>query len=184
MDKKCSEADQLLQAGYQLFAEGGANLMSVSQMSRNTGLSLHKFHYFFYDRSEFLIYLLKEHERRIALFRYELYNCSSYIPGVFHLLSNYPAELRFHRQLLLGKKYIAFRFLYEKLNKSLNELLYCLWAEYIEYTGSIKAGKRIHLMLIDLWLLHLDPHTLSYNALLKNTEYISLRLQGLSPNNI
>jgi len=183
MDTHSSEADQWLQAGYQLFTEGGANAISVSRLSRKTGLSPHRFHYFFYDRAQFLICLLKEHERRVTLFRHELYTCTSYIPGVFQLLSNYSVELRFHRQLLLGKNNATFHFLYERLNISLNGPLYYLWAEHLEYSGNKKTGKNIYLMLINLWLLHLDPLDLSYEALVKNAEHIHLRLQGLSTNN-
>ena len=172
MDKHSSEADRWLQAGYQLFADGGAHMIRVSQLSRNTGLSPHKFTYFFRDRDQFLDCLLGEHERRVEIFRQALHTCTSYIPEVFQLLTNYSVELRFHRQLLLGKNNDTFHFLYERLTISPESPLYYLWAEYVEYSGNEEAGRHLYLMLINLWLLHLNPLDLSYEVMVQTAEHI------------
>lgn len=120
--------------------------------------------------------LLEEHRRLTARLCRKLEGCQSYIPDLFQVLSQYPTELRFHRRLLLGRRDDQADRLYRELNKRINAIIYPLWAEQVRYTGEPGYGKKLHLSLMDLWLLHLDLFNLSVNVLIEKAEHINLWL--------
>ena len=100
-----------------------------------------------------------------------------YIPGLFHLLSLKPEVIRFHRQLLIDQKEEDAIQIYRRLNAMLNRAIYRLWAAHTGFAGDPEEGQALHLALIDLWLLYLDPKDISCTSLINNSQHINNRLK-------
>ena len=183
MTRMHEDAAIWLKAGYQIWASGGEPARLPEQLSRETGLPAEQFQRFFPDVDIFLDMLLEEHRQRAAVFLPELLTCNSYIPDVFEKLAARPLELLFHRRLLLKKDRERFRECYRSVNAMVNRIVYPHWANEVHYSGRPASGRRLHLQLIDLWLLRINPNDLSFPALVSAARYINQRLEWLLEDN-
>lgn len=162
-----------LQAGYELLSEEGISSLKMDKLILRAGLPRRNFYKLFVDRNLYLKKLIQYHRRQVLSLCPALNHCSAYIPDLFELLTHYPREIRFHRQLLLaGEDGFTFQ-VYREINARVNAVVFPLWADYVDYCGDPEDGKNFHLALMELWLLHLDPQNLSYNALMRNAEAIN-----------
>ncbi len=172
-DQKVDRRTAWLEAGYQLFTEGGATSLNMEKLVFRAGLSRWNFYTLFVDRNRFLRRLTQYHRSQIFTLFPSINLCSSYIPDFFELLTLHPREIRFHRQILLaGENGFMFQ-VYREINARINAGVFPLWADYVDYGGDPVDGKKFHLALMELWLLHLDPQDLSYSALVNNAEGIN-----------
>lgn len=180
MVNSTSQKQLWIETGYQHFAAFGPRGMNMKNISGDAGVSRTTFYHFFADMDDLVDHLL-EHHRALSKEHFaELEKCQTYNPDVFKVVEAYRTGIFFHRQLLLNKEVPKFHLTYQVLNKMGTEIIYPHWAKYFGYEGNSIVGKEIHMMLLDIWYLHLKESDFSFEAFLENSNDIRRQVQAFS----
>ena len=176
MEENHTNRAQWIEAGYRHFSLFGPDHLKLKDIAHGAGVSRTSFYQFFADHDDFFEALL-DHHRQVARIGHERFRACLTYTQVFEVMVDMPEGVLFHRQLLLHKANPTYFQLYNQLNALGNEIIYPLWAKYYEFDGNELAGKKLHLMLIDLFYLNISEANLNMDALLANTNEIRRQLR-------
>jgi len=180
MSQSATQQSKWIETGYQHFAEYGPSELKIKNIAHDAGIARTTFYHFFTDIADFTDRLLDHHREMAKEYRAELKACQTYNPDTFLVIEAYRTGIFFHRQLFLHKENPTFYLTYQVLNKTSNEILYPLWAEFFGYDGNSLVGKEILLMLIDLWYLNLTPEDFSFKDFLEHSLQIKRQIELFS----
>lgn len=180
MTNSTTQKQLWIETGYRHFAELGPKGLNMKNIAKDAGVSRTTFYHFFTDMEDLVDHLLEYHRETAKEYFSKLEKCQQYNPDVFKVVEAFRTGTFFHRQLLLNKEDPRFFLTYQLLNKAGNEIMYPLWAEYFNYQGNSIVGKEIHLMLLDIWYLHLREDDFTYEAFLENSNEIRRQVQAFS----
>lgn len=175
-----NQKQQWIETAYLHFSEFGPNGLNIKNIASDAGVSRTSFYHFFTDAEDLIDHLLEYHREIAKEYDAKIAKCRAYSPDIFEVIAAYRTNVLFHRQLLLHKENPKFYLTYQVLNKSSNEIIYPFWATYFDYRGNSIVGKEIHLMLMDLWYLHLQENDFTPEALLENSNKIRRQVQAFA----
>ena len=170
-----------IETGYRHFIEYGPKELKITNIAHDAGVSRTTFYHFFTDLDDFIDHLLGHHRELAKVFHAELKKAKTYT-DLFKIMASEPylTGILFHRQLLLHKDNPYFYQTYQALNKIGNEIVFPLWAVYYGYEGNSLVGKKIHLMLLDIWYLNIQKSDFNQEAFLENSNNIRRQFKAFA----
>ena len=155
--------EKWLEGGYAEFAEVGPEHISINLIAKNIGASRSSFYHHFAEVDIFIDELLAEHWKISEEFiERGKENCKNLIPDLYDMLAQYPAPLKFARQLFLYRHIPKYNYVFLKsFNESTDAFVLDLFARHLDWKQSHRELSGLYLSLGEAWYSRLDPRDLS-----------------------
>ncbi len=163
-----------IEKGYEHFGLYGPDGLSIKLIAEENNIARTSFNYYFLNKEEFCEELIEKHYDLLNQFCVagELH-CKQYIPDLHMLLLEFPAGLRFMKQLFNHRDKVTYNEVYMKSNQMTDhKFIIGLFIDYFELPLSVKQASLLHGSLTDTWYSRLDITDLRLEKIIESTEEI------------
>lgn len=163
-----------LKKGYEHFASRGPKSLSINKIAKEIDQTRTSFYYYFNDINDFINELIEMHVNI-----HDIYiergkkKCKKYRPDLHKLLSEFPLNLKFHKQLFNYRSNPLYDFIYMQCNnKGADAFVVDRFKEYYKLNADKSVIKLIHGSLQDAWFSRLDLNDITVESMVKLTDEI------------